>query len=97
MADATLRPEGGRQELVEVVRQVRRRWRMRILLQGGIIILVGALAAIALASFGLQSYKFSPQSVTGFRIAVFAAFAVLLAFWLVRPLRRRVTDLQVAL
>ena len=35
--------------------------------------------------------------MTGFRIAVFSAFALLVAFWLVRPLRRRVTDLQVAL
>ncbi len=51
---------------------------LRILLQGGVIVLAGALAAIALASVGLQTYKFSPQSVTGFRIAVFAAFAVLL-------------------
>ena len=97
MADAPHRPADARQELVEVIRQVRSRWRMRILLQGGVIILVGALVAIALASFGLQTYKFSPQSVTGFRIAVFAAFAALLLVWLVRPMRRRVTDLQVAL
>ena len=61
-----------RQELVDVIRQVRKRWRTRLLLRGGIIVLAGALAAIALASYGLQSYKFSPESVTGFRIAVFA-------------------------
>jgi len=97
MSDATTRPADARQELVEVIRQVRRRWRMRILLQGGIIILAGALIAIALASVGLQSYKFSPQSVTGFRIAVFAVFAVLLGLWLVRPMRPRASGLQGAL
>jgi hypothetical protein len=86
-----------RQELVAVIRQVRSRWRTRMLLRGGIIVVAGALAAIALASFGLQAYKFSPESVTGFRIGVFAVFAVLIAAWLVRPMGRKVTDLQVAL
>ena len=55
------------------------------------------LVALALASCGLQTYKFSPASVIGFRIAMFVAFAALLGLWLVRPLGRRVTDLQVAL
>ena len=86
-----------RQELVQVIRQVRSRWRTRMLLRGGVIVLVGALLALALASFGLQSYKFSPASVIGFRIAIFATFAALLGLWLVRPLGRRVSDLQVAL
>ena len=63
-----------RQELVDVIRQVRKRWRTRVLLRGGIIVVAGALAAIAIASYGLQTYKFSPQSVTGFRIGVFAVF-----------------------
>jgi hypothetical protein len=96
MADV-LNGTTARQELVDVIRQVRRRWRMRTLLRGAIIVVVGALAAIALASYGLQTYKFSPQSVTGFRIAVFAAFALLLGVWLIRPLGRKVSDLQVAL
>jgi hypothetical protein len=96
MADA-LNGTPARQELVQVIRQVRSRWRMRVLLQGGFIILLGALAAIAIASYGLQTFKFSPQSVTGFRIGVFAVFALLVGVWFVRPLGRRVTDLQVAL
>ena len=45
-----------RQELVNVVRQVRTRWRQRMLLRGGIIFLVGAIVAIALASYGLQAW-----------------------------------------
>ena len=71
-----------RQELVNVIRQVRSRWRMKLLLRGGVIVLVGALIAIALASFGLQTYKFSPSSVIGFRIAIFVTFAALLGLWL---------------
>jgi hypothetical protein len=86
-----------RQELVNVVRQVRNRWRQRMLLRGGIIFLVGAIVAIALASYGLQAWKFSPQSVTWLRVGVFAVFALLLGVWLIRPMGRKVSDLQVAL
>jgi hypothetical protein len=86
-----------RQELVNVIREVRHRWRMKLLVRGAIIIVVGALLAIALASYGLQATKFSPTWVTGLRIATWTVFVGLLAFWLLRPLRKRVSDQQVAL
>ena len=85
------------QELVNVIRQVRSRWRMKLLLRGAIIVLVGAFVALLLASWGLRTYKFSPSSIVGFRIAIFSVFAVLLAVWFFLPLRRRVSDMQVAL
>ncbi len=75
----------------------RRRWRTKLLLGGGIIVLGGGLVALALASWGLQELRFSPSSVTGFRIAFLVTLAALVGLWLVRPMRRRVTDLQVAL
>src|SRR5688572_18982625 len=92
-------PSGGtaRQELVDVIRQVRNRWRAKLLLRGGIVVVGGALLALGLASWGLQQYKFSPASITAFRYGIFAVFALLVGFWFVRPLRRRVSDLQVAL
>ena len=86
-----------RQELVEVIRKVRSRWRTRLLMRGAIVVLLGALVALALAAFGLQTYKFSPSSVVAFRIAVFAAFGLLLVWWFASPFRRRVSDMQVAL
>jgi len=86
-----------RQELVDVIRQVRHRWRMKLLVRGGIVIIAGALLALALASLGLQQTKFSPAWVTGLRIVTWAVFAVLVALWLFRPLRRRANDQQVAL
>ncbi len=86
-----------REELVGVIRQVRNRWRMKLVVRGAIVIVTGALAALALASYGLQATKFSPAWVTGLRVAVWTVFAVLVAIWLLRPLRRRVNDQQVAL
>ena len=72
-----------RQELVDVIRQVRSRWRTKLLLGGGIVVIAGGLLALALASWGLQAYRFSPTSVTGFRIAVLTIFAALVGLWLV--------------
>src|SRR5207237_3995801 len=48
-------------------------------------------------SLGLQSLRFSASAITGFRIATLAVFAALVLLWFVRPLRRRVSDMQVAL
>src|SRR5262245_4700508 len=93
----TLNGGSSRQELVDVIRQVRSRWRTKLLLGGGIVVIAGGLLALALASWGLQTYRFSPASVYGFRVAIFVVFAALVGLWLVRPLRKRVTDLQVAL
>ena len=86
-----------RQELVNVIRQVRTRWRTKLFLRGGVIFVAGSLIALILASLGLQSYKFSPGSILTLRIATISIFVLLLVGWLLRPLRRRVTDLQVAL
>src|SRR5262245_3018388 len=88
---------GHRQELITVIRQVRSRWRMKMLLQGAVILLVGTLVALTLASVYLQTSKFRPASVLWLRIGLFAVVGGLTALWLVRPLRRRVSDMQVAL
>src|SRR5579863_5901649 len=96
MADARRGPMD-HQELVRIVRQVRSRWRTKLLLRGGFILVGGGLLALILASWGLHAAKFSPAAVFGFRIAIFGIFAALAWLWLVRPLRRQVTDMQVAL
>jgi hypothetical protein len=88
---------GHRQELVRVIREARSRWRTKSLLRGGIVIVGGALLALVLASVGLQATKFSPSSVLWLRVGIFAIFAGLIAGWLVRPMRRTVSDHQVAL
>lgn len=96
MADG--RPSGhDRHELVNIIRAVRSRWRTKLMMRGALIVLGGGLLAIIVASLGLQSFRFSPTSVIAFRLTVFAVFGTLAALWFVRPLRRRVDDMQVAL
>jgi hypothetical protein len=54
-----------RQELVNVIRQVRKRWRTKLLLRGGVIFMAGSLLALILASLGLQTYKCSSAGCSG--------------------------------
>ena len=68
---------GGRQreELLKVIREVRSSWRTKLLLRGGIAIVGGGLLALLLASYGLQTLRFSTSAITGFRIATLSVFA----------------------
>src|SRR5215469_946458 len=85
------------QELVQIIQHVRSRWRTKLLLRGGFILVGGGLLALLLASWALHAAKFSPAVVLTFRVAIFSLFAAIAWFWLVRPLSRRVSDMQVAL
>jgi len=91
------RSANDRQELVTIIRQVRSRWRNKLMVRGALVVLGGGLIALIAASLGLQALRFSQTSVVGFRLTVFAVFAGLAFLWFVRPLRKRVTDMQVAL
>ena len=86
-----------RAELVKVIEDVRRRWRTKLLLRGGLVVLGGVVLTLVLASSGLQALAFAPKAILGFRVAVFTIFAALVAIWIFRPMRRTVTDDQVAL
>ena len=87
----------GRGELVEVVRQVRARWRRRLLARGAVIVLAGTATALLLSARGLEALRFSFYSIVAFRIAAVGVFGGLVAYWLIRPLLRRVSATQVAL
>ena len=86
-----------REQLTALIRSVRRRWRTRILLRGGSIVLAAALAAVALSVWGLEAARFSPGAVLTFRILSWGIVLGLLAWLVIRPLIRRVSDEQVAL
>jgi Domain of unknown function (DUF4175) len=86
-----------RTRLVDVIRSVRNRWRLRLALRGAVVVLAGTILALLLSASGLESFRFSVGAIIAFRILSVAVFVGLLLYGLVWPLRRRVTDGQVAM
>src|SRR5438874_3080062 len=86
-----------RSELIEVIRRVRNRWRLRLALRGAVIVVAGTVLALLLSASGLESFRFSAPAIISFRIITVAVFVGLLFYGLVWPLRRRVSDAQVAM
>lgn len=86
-----------RNELVEVIRGVRKGWRRRLALRGAVVVLAGTIFALLLSASGLESLRFAPSAIIAFRFAAFIVFAGLMYWWFVRPMRRQVSDAQVAM
>jgi hypothetical protein len=88
---------GTRSELLDIVRQARRRWRMKLALRGAVgFLIAGVLAIFAIAS-GLEAFRFSPEAIFWFRIATGLALLAAAAVFFVRPFLRLVSDDQVAM
>jgi hypothetical protein len=86
-----------REELLAVVRQVRKRWRLKLAIRGAVRFLVAGLLAILAIAAALEYYRFSPASIFWFRILTGLTLLVTAGWFFARPLMRRVTDEQVAL
>ena len=86
-----------REELVAVIRRVRNRWRLKLALRGAVIVVAGTLLALMLSASSLEALRFSPTAIIAFRVVALVVFAGLVFIGFVQPLRRRVTDGQVAL
>ena len=86
-----------RAELLTLIGQVRGRWRFKLALRGVAFVLGVGFAALLTSAYGLEVLRFRPAAIIGFRVGLFAALIGLVAWFLIRPLRRRVTDEQVAL
>lgn len=84
-------------ELVQVIRRVRSRWRLKLVLRGAAIVLGVGLAAFLVSAYGMERAGFSAGAITTFRIATYGVLAVLATLYLVVPLLRRVSDERVAL
>ena len=86
-----------RAELLTLIGQVRGRWRFKLALRGVAFVLGVGFAALLTSAYWLEVLRFRPAAIIGFRVGLFAALIGLVAWFLIRPLRRRVTDEQVAL
>ncbi len=83
--------------LLQVIRTVRRRWRLRLALRGLTVSGTVALVAFLVASFVLEQLRFSPAAVLPLQLMCYAVVVAVVGWYLVRPLSRRVTAEQVAL
>ena len=52
-----------RAQLLEVVRQVRRRWRLKLALRGAVGFLLAGLVAILAIAYALEALKFTPGAI----------------------------------
>lgn len=83
--------------LLRIVRDVRRRWRLKVALRGAAFVLGGALLLALVSSWGMDLLRFSSGAVLAFRLVTWAVIGALGYWYLWRPLTRRVSDQQVAL
>ena len=94
MKRANRRPD---REILSVVSQVRRRWKLKLLLRGLAITLAGALLTFLASAVGLETLRFQPTAVQTFRIVLWIAVGILLIQAVFIPLFRRISDERVAL
>src|ERR1051325_2161265 len=86
-----------RAELLEVIRWVRNRGRQRLMVRGAVLVVAGTLLALFLSASSLEALRFSPGAIISFRLIALAVFTALIYQFMVRPMRRQVTDTQVAM
>jgi hypothetical protein len=83
--------------LAQVIQDVRARWRLKLIVRGVARSVAVAVALFLVAAYGLEWAKFSPSSIISARVGLAIAVVASVIYFLIRPLRRRVTDDQVAM
>jgi hypothetical protein len=84
-------------DLFGIIAHVRNRWRMKLALRGAVALLAAAFGLFVLAAYGLEAVKFTTTSIIIARVALVVGLIAAVLWFVVRPLRRQVTDEQVAL
>ena len=70
--------------LVDIIHDVRRRWRYKLALRGAVGVLGLGVAALLLSAFGLESWRFSAGSIITFRVVLGLTLAAL-TYWFLLP------------
>ncbi|MCM3881263.1 MAG: hypothetical protein ND807_14230, partial [Vicinamibacterales bacterium] len=88
---------GDRSALTSIIRDIRKRWRLKLALRGAMFVVGGGILALLVSAYSLERLKFSPGSIIAFRIMMMMVSGTLGWYFFVRPQWRKVTDEQVAL
>tara|TARA_Y100000782_G_scaffold114262_1_gene149798 strand:- start:2263 stop:5748 length:3486 start_codon:yes stop_codon:yes gene_type:complete len=91
------RSQSPREDLLRVIRQVRHRWRLKIVLRGVAVMITASIVAFLLSAYGLEYFRFSAPAIITFRVLTYLTLTLLLIWSLLLPLSRRVSDELVAL
>src|SRR5687767_13091414 len=83
--------------LLDIIGAVRSRWRLKLALRGAMCVAGVAVGLFLIAAYGMEWARFSTGSIVTARVLMAAALVASAWWFLVQPLRRRVTDEQVAL
>ena len=83
--------------LTQVIRSLRSRWRLKLVLRGVVRVVAIGLALLLTAAYGMEWARFSASSIIAARALIAVVLLASIFYFLVQPLRRRVTDEQVAL
>src|SRR5687768_15010654 len=84
-------------QLLDVIRHVRNRWRLKVALQGAAIVLGVGFAIILATSWAVDTFRYTDGSVLAFRIVSYLAILALVIRFLVLPLLPKISDERVAL
>ena len=84
-------------DLTQVIGNVRSRWRLKQALRGVARSVGVAVMLFFVAAYAMEWARFNATSIIAARTLLAAAVVASVFYFLVRPLRRRVTDEQVAL
>ena len=91
------RQSSDRQRVLDILRNVRTRWRLHVAMRGAAIVLAAGMAAFLISAYGLNVLRFSASAVIVFRLLAWGAVAALAYLHLVRPLRAPISEERVAL
>ena len=97
MLDFLRRRSGPPTDLMQIIGEVRSRWRMKLALRGAVTAFAIVVALVLVTAYAMEWARFSPASIIGARILLAVGVIASVGYFLVRPLRRRVSDDQVAL
>jgi hypothetical protein len=84
-------------DLLGIIRFVRARWRARLAVKGAVRAVVMNVVVFFALAYLMEWSRFTPASILFSRLVLAASIVGSLYFFLVKPLRRRVSDDQVAL